>query len=442
MKMNKSMERVTTVTLATVLGTSCTLLSGCVLDPISLITDPIMYAADAAGPTDAEIQAEHDAYMKNTFITEYRGETCEQITMFWPERKEAVAKDNTQWGGKIALDAAEQVIREKGCVVPDTPVAAASASVPTPTPAATVERDPASFSAVIASPPEGWGSVSKTGRNQTSLAQWVARENPQKYQGRSCDYLQQALARSQQLEASSSVPAQAVGASQRVAVRQVLDSRNCPVWTANGSGRTGAYISAVDPIKAPQLNMPGQGASVEGLVPGGNAERAGLQFTDVVVGVGSTPVNDDVEFLVAIGKMPTGSTAVLKVWRKTAFIDVPVQVGPPLAPPVAAAPKSSSTTPAVMTSPLDMQLGSVTHDYAKAVGLQEPKGAWVIETAKGGTAERAGIKPLDVILEVSGQEVTSPDDFTAIGSKMRKGYNAPIVVWRDRAKKDLKMVLN
>ncbi|WP_410480672.1 PDZ domain-containing protein [Pseudomonas plecoglossicida] len=436
------MERVTAVSMATVLGSSCVLLSGCVLDPISLITDPIMYAADAAGPTDAEIQAENDASVKEFIVAQYRGETCEQITAFWPERKAAVAKDSTQWGGKTALDAAEQVILEKGCVVPDTPVAATSTSVPTPTPAATVERDPASFAAVIANPPEGWGAVSKTGRSQMSLAQWVARETPQKYQGRSCDYLQQALARSKQYEATSSVPTQAWGASQRVAIRQVLDTRDCPAWTTNGSGRTGAYISPVDPIKAPQLNMPAQGASVEGLVPGGNAERAGLQFTDVVVGVGSTPVNDDVEYLVAIGKMPTGSTAVLKVWRKTAFIDVPVQVGPPLAPPVATAGKTSNTTPAAMISLLGIQLGSVTHDYARAVGLQEPKGAWVIEMAKGGTAERAGIKPLDVILEVSGQEVSSPDDFTAIGSKMRKGYIASIVVWRDRAKKDLKMVLN
>jgi len=43
------------------LGSTLALLGGCVLDPISIITDPIMYAADAAGPTEAEFKAQNDA---------------------------------------------------------------------------------------------------------------------------------------------------------------------------------------------------------------------------------------------------------------------------------------------------------------------------------------------------------------------------------------------
>ena len=46
-----------------------------------------------------------------------------------------------------------------------------------------------------------------------------------------------------------------------------------------------------------------------------------------------------------------------------------------------------------------------------------------------------------MIIEVSGQEVSSPADLAAIGEKMRKGYNAPVVVWRNGGKKDLKLVL-
>ena len=441
MKTNNTLAR---TALMSALGSSFALLGGCILDPVSLIADPIMYAASVNSPTEADYKADLDNSIRASFITEYRKQTCEQISAFWPERVAAVAKDPNQWGGKTAMEAAVQVLGEKGCSVPDGSVAATSNTAPASAPASApaVERDPASFAAVIANPPVEWSAVSKSGLRQTSLAQWIAAETPAKYQTRSCDYLQQALARSKQMEAATNVQTQAWGASKRVAVRQVLDSKDCPAWNASGSGRTGAYITPIDPIKAPQLNMPSQGASVEGVIPGGNAERAGLKFTDVVVAVGPTPVADDVDYLVAIGKMPTGSTAMLKVWRQGSFVTVPVEVGPPMATPASTAPATASAKAATMTSLLDMQIGTVTSDYAKAVGLQEPKGAWVIEMDKGGRAERAGLKPLDVILEVSGQEIASPEDLSAVGSKMRKGYNAPVVVWRDRARKDLKVVLN
>lgn len=422
------------------LGSSFALLGGCVLDPISIITDPIMYAADAAGPTEADYRAQNDAAIRAEFVKQYRGQTCDQITAFWPERTAAVAADENQWGGRVALDAAKQVIAEKGCQVPGTSVAAAPAAAAPA--AAPVERDPASFAAFVANPPAQWGPVSAHGTRQTTLAQWIARETPEKYQGRSCDYLNQALFLSRQYEANSDIGAQAWGASKRVAVKKALEGKDCPPWTTNGSGRTGARISEMDPIKAPLLNMPAQGVSVEGLVPGSNAERAGLQRTDVIVALDGVPVTDAVEYTSKIGQKPTGSTAVLKVWRSNAFITVPVLVGPPLTPPATVASKPSTPASAAGQSLLDMQIGAVSADYAKAVGLPEAKGAWVIETVKGGKAERAGLKALDVIIEVSGQEVSSPADLTAIGERMRKGYNAPVVVWRNGGKKDLKLVLN
>lgn len=379
-----------------------------------------------------------DVAIKAEFLKQYRGETCDQITAFWPERTAAVAADETSWGGRVALDAAEQVIKEKGCTVPSTSVTAAAVA----TPAAPVERDPASFAAVIATPPAAWGPTSPGGLRKSTLGQWIARETPEKYQGRSCDYLSQALANTKVYEAQTDLGTQAWGASKRVAFKKAMEGRNCPEWTANGSGRTGVRISAVDPIKAPQLNMPTQGASVELVTPGGNGERAGLKFADIIVAVDAVPIADEVDYLAIVGRKPTGSTALLKVWRNNAFVDIPLVVGPPLTPPATVASKPAEQAQAAGQVLLDMQIGAVSPDYAKAVGLPEAKGAWVIETVKGGKAERAGLKALDVIIEVSGQEVSSPADLAAIGEKTRKGYNAPVVVWRDRAKKDLKLVLN
>jgi len=423
---------------AVALGGTVALSSGCVLDPVSLIADPIMYAA---GPDPdeyaAQVQAELNTNLKNTFLAQYRGETCAQITAFWPERMASIARDPNSWGGKPATEAVQQVVQEKNCPLPDTTVATTAAPAASATPA--IERDPASFAAVLANPSAGWGTVSTKGGAQMSLTQWIARERPETYQNRSCDYLHQAMLYSRAMETTKVPEIQAWGAYKRVALRQVLDSRDCPAFTSNGIGRTGAYTSPMDPIKAQRLNLPLQGASVEGLVPGGNAERAGLQFADVVVAVGTTPVADNVDLLVATGKLPTGSSPVFKVWRNNGFIEVPVVMGPPQASPTSTA-STAKTAPASRL--LDMQLATLTPDYAKAVGLPEAKGAWIVETSKGGQAERAGLKALDVILEVSGQDVTSPEDFATVAAKTRKGYGTKVVVWRAQARKELKVVLN
>jgi S1-C subfamily serine protease len=177
----------------------------------------------------------------------------------------------------------------------------------------------------------GWGSTSlESGLPQTSFAEWIAQETPQKYEGRSCDYLRQAYARSEQMEAVEQRETKAWGASRKAAISETLANRDCPPMVTNGRGRLAAYLTPMDPIKAARLGMPLKGASVGVVIPGGNAERAGLQRADVIVSVDATPIGDEIEFLVAIGKLPTGSTMALKVWRKSAFINVPVVVGAPL----------------------------------------------------------------------------------------------------------------
>jgi serine protease Do len=75
------------------------------------------------------------------------------------------------------------------------------------------------------------------------------------------------------------------------------------------------------------------------------------------------------------------------------------------------------------------------------VGLSSTQGAWVIDTVKGSAADKAGIKPLDVIVEVGGQEVASAQDVADISARMRVGYKATVSVWRNQAKRDVQMVL-
>ncbi len=56
-------------------------------------------------------------------------------------------------------------------------------------------------------------------------------------------------------------------------------------------------------------------------------------------------------------------------------------------------------------------------------------------------ADQAGIKPLDVIVEVGGQEVATTQDIADISSRMRVGYKTTVSVWRDQSRHDVQMVL-
>jgi len=92
---------------------------------------------------------------------------------------------------------------------------------------------------------------------------------------------------------------------------------------------------------------------------------------------------------------------------------------------------AASAAPANTTrGTLNISVDNVSPAIAKSQGMADQKGALVIEAKKGSAADKAGIKPLDVIVEVNGQPVATPAEFDQIVSRMRPGYKAPLRVAR------------
>ncbi|MVV52321.1 PDZ domain-containing protein [Pseudomonas sp. PB120] len=295
----------------------------------------------------------------------FRGQSCLQLAV---ERQNAgylishtgEHAEYVQKHGRWKLASIEQVEQEQGCLAGTTVQQAGAVEYVAKHPEAAKElesqlppgaRSPAGPGAAstnagspvitasqpikpAVTPPQnfgpGYGSASlASGLPQTSLAQWIAEETPEKYKGKSCEYLRQAYARSNEILAVNTPEAQAWGASKKTAIDQVLSGKDCPPLVTAVRGRIGVSIGSIDPVKAARLGMPLKGASVEKVAPGGNAEKAGLKYADVIVSVDTTSVGDDIDFLLAVGKVSIGSNTLLKVWRKDAFIDIPVLVGPP-----------------------------------------------------------------------------------------------------------------
>ncbi len=68
---------------------------------------------------------------------------------------------------------------------------------------------------------------------------------------------------------------------------------------------------------------------------------------------------------------------------------------------------------------------------AEAMGLPEPKGALVAEVTPGGPADRAGIKPGDVIIAFNGKEVEDNDDLVRLVSDAGIGVTVRVDVLRN-----------
>lgn len=86
---------------------------------------------------------------------------------------------------------------------------------------------------------------------------------------------------------------------------------------------------------------------------------------------------------------------------------------------------------------IGLRMEALTPTLATALGLESNKGALVIEAVKGLPADKAGIKAMDVVLAVAGQNISSPQELSNVVSRMRVGYRAEVDVWRDRSRKTL-----
>jgi serine protease Do len=90
----------------------------------------------------------------------------------------------------------------------------------------------------------------------------------------------------------------------------------------------------------------------------------------------------------------------------------------------------------VVRGRIGVQIQDVDAAFADAFGLGRPRGALVVSVEAGGPADKAGIKPGDVILGVNGQNIDHYGDASLSISNLHPGAEARVSVWRDRKAQD------
>lgn len=79
---------------------------------------------------------------------------------------------------------------------------------------------------------------------------------------------------------------------------------------------------------------------------------------------------------------------------------------------------------------IGVQIGTVSEDVAKAIGLPKALGAMVSNVERGGPADAAGVRSGDVITRFNGREINHMSDLPRIVGETKPGTRAAMEVWR------------
>lgn len=90
---------------------------------------------------------------------------------------------------------------------------------------------------------------------------------------------------------------------------------------------------------------------------------------------------------------------------------------------------------------LGIGVQSVSQDIADSMGLSSRKGAIVSSTNPGGPADKAGVKPGDIILSLNNEDIDTSDELVKMLARMEIGKTVPMKVFRDGKQLNLKVKL-
>jgi serine protease Do len=203
-------------------------------------------------------------------------------------------------------------------------------------------------------------------------------------------------------------------------------------------GYLGATIQNVTPEIAESMGMKGRkGALVAELVPGGPADKAGLQPGDVVVELDGKQVASSVELTRMVALSHSGDILHLSVLRdgKARALDVRSGTRPSEAQLAAnnreedSGSDQSETPEAQHPNALGMSLGAIDEATRRHLGLApDVKGAIVLSVKSSSDAGEKGLRAGDILVRAGDTSVSGPADVQTAVARAKKDGMASILV--------------
>jgi serine protease Do len=182
-----------------------------------------------------------------------------------------------------------------------------------------------------------------------------------------------------------------------------------------------------------------KGALVQNVVPKGPAAKAGLEAGDVVTSINGKAVDSSGALTRTVALVQPGQSVNVVVLRKgeQKQFSFKVATRPDDEARVArgefeedGGEEAPAGAKADASPKLGVSLQPIGPEEARELEVEPGSGALVREVVSGGPADRAGIRPGDIILEVNRQAVKAPADVAARIGKMKDGDMALLRVRR------------
>jgi serine protease Do len=218
-----------------------------------------------------------------------------------------------------------------------------------------------------------------------------------------------------------------MGISFAVPIDVAMDVREQLIKTGHVvRGRIGVVAQDVDAslAKSFKLDRP-RGALVSAVEKGGPAAKGGVKPGDVILKVGSQPIEQSAELSNVIASTEPGKNTELTVWRGGKERELTVKVE--------------------QLEETGVKTGKAVQDRKEAEGAKlglvvrpltpqekdqvETEGSIVVADVQG-SAARAGIQPGDIILAVNDRSVSNVQDLREVAAKLKRGESAALLVER------------
>ena len=203
-------------------------------------------------------------------------------------------------------------------------------------------------------------------------------------------------------------------------------------------GYLGATIQNVTPEIADSMGLKGRkGALVAELVPGGPADKAGLQPGDVVVELNDHPVASSIELTRMVAMSHTGDTLHVSILRDGKPRTIDVRSGTrPSENQLAANSREDEGGQVQPNAPeaqhpnaLGMTLGALDEATRRHLGLPaDVHGAVVLSVGAASDAGEKGLRAGDILVRAGDTSVAGPSDIQAAVTRAKHDGKTSILV--------------
>lgn len=167
-----------------------------------------------------------------------------------------------------------------------------------------------------------------------------------------------------------------------------------------------------------------EGALVSGVTPGGAADKAGIKRGDVILSYQGRPVIDTNSFRNEIASTKPGTTITLNVMREGRSSEVKATLGE--SAPAKGVDRDGEDDDERASARYGMTVEPITPEMARRLDLdRDTRGVVITDVDPSGAAASAGLREGDVIQQVNGRTVRTPEE---VRDALNAATNRPAVL--------------